>query len=586
MTREAPHILVTTPGIAVHSAHRRRPREMLAEARTVIVDEIHAVADDKRGSHLALSLARLDRLVEAAWPTPRRSASAFRPRSGRSKKWPRFLSDGARPIGRDVGHRRAMDLAVEVPRDELGPVASKEMWGEIYDRVAALIREHRTTLVFVNTRRLAERVAHHLGERLGEDAVLPHHGSLRAGCAWKPSDGSRTANCARWWPPHRSNWASISARSTWCARSARRAPSRWRCSASGRVRPLGGRAAQGAPVRHHPRRAGRMRRAGARHPRAASSTGWRFRATPLDILAQQIVAARAPCREISAEDDLFALVRRAWPYRTLAARGFRRGGRDAVRGIATSRGRAARICIAMPVNHRVRGAARRAAGRHHLRRRHSRIPRNTWWWPSRKERTVGTVDEDFAVESMAGDVFLLGTTSWRIRRVEAGRVRVEDAHGAAPNIPFWRGEAPGRTLELSREVARLREEIAEADETGRARLAGMRGLERARRRAGLPPMCRPAARRWARVPGHAARSRRALLRRSRRHATGAFTRPSARASTAPGAWRCASASAGPSISNCRPRPPITASSFRWASSIRSRSISSSNFCARKRWKKC
>src|SRR3954463_8219608 len=175
MTRERPQILVTTPESLFILLTSIRAREMLSQARTLIVDEIHAVADDKRGSHLALTLARLDRLV-------RQSGMAKPQRIGLSatvkpiEDVAAFLSDDAAIV--NVGHRRAMDLAIEIPRDELGPVASNEMWGEIYDRLAELIREHRTTVVFVNTRRLSERVAHNLAERLGNQAVLPHHGSL------------------------------------------------------------------------------------------------------------------------------------------------------------------------------------------------------------------------------------------------------------------------------------------------------------------------------------------------------------------------------------------------------------------------
>src|ERR1700674_3756054 len=129
------------------------------------------MANNRRGSHLALSLARLDALTGSR-PQRIGLSATVKP----IEEVARFLGPATQIV--DVGHRRAMELAVEVPRDELGPVASTEMWGEIYDRVAALAQEHRTTLVFVNTRRLSERVAHHLGERLGENAVLPHHGSL------------------------------------------------------------------------------------------------------------------------------------------------------------------------------------------------------------------------------------------------------------------------------------------------------------------------------------------------------------------------------------------------------------------------
>src|SRR5471032_1204691 len=175
MTRHRPHILVTTPESLFILLTAAKPREMLARVSTVIVDEIHALADDKRGSHLALSLARLDHMVEqSGLPKPQRIglSATVKPLDEVAA----FLSDNACVV--NVGHRREMELAVEVPRDELGPVASNEMWGEIYDRVAQLILENRTTLVFVNTRRLSERVTHHLAQRLGENVVLPHHGSL------------------------------------------------------------------------------------------------------------------------------------------------------------------------------------------------------------------------------------------------------------------------------------------------------------------------------------------------------------------------------------------------------------------------
>ena len=171
MGKEAPHILVTTPESLYILLTAEGPRKMLSSVRTLIVDEIHAVADDKRGSHLALSIARLEALTGAPLQKIGLSATV-----SPIEDVARFLSDRAHIV--QVGHRRAMDLAVEVPRDELGAVASMEMWDEVYDRIAALAQEHRTTLVFVNTRRLSERVAHKLAERLGENAVLPHHGSL------------------------------------------------------------------------------------------------------------------------------------------------------------------------------------------------------------------------------------------------------------------------------------------------------------------------------------------------------------------------------------------------------------------------
>src|SRR5215471_5943072 len=175
MLAHPPHILVTTPESLYILLTAARSREILKTVDSVIIDEIHAMADDKRGAHLALSLERLDHLTGRRLTRIGLSATQ-KP----IELVANFLTgnDQPQPAVVQIGHRREMDLAVEVPGDELGPVASNEMWGEIYDRLADLAKQHRSTLIFVNTRRLAERVAHHLAERLGNEAVAAHHGSL------------------------------------------------------------------------------------------------------------------------------------------------------------------------------------------------------------------------------------------------------------------------------------------------------------------------------------------------------------------------------------------------------------------------
>jgi ATP-dependent helicase Lhr and Lhr-like helicase len=453
MQRQRPHILVTTPESLYILLTAAKPREMLARVQTVIVDEIHAVADDKRGSHLALSLARLDRLVEqSGLPKPQRIglSATVKP----LEEVAAFLSDDVRVV--NVGHKRAMELAVEVPKDELGPVASNEMWGEIYDRVAELIRENRTTLVFVNTRRLSERVAHHLAERLGENAVLPHHGSLsralRLEAERRLKNGELRAVVATASLELGIDIGTVdlvcqigSPRSIAVALQRIGRAGHWvgalpkgRVFATTRDELL----ECAALVRsiHH----GELDRIEIPH-------------NARDILAQQMVAACAA--EEFGEDELYDLMRRAGPYRTLPRSDF-----DAIlevlsEGIATARGRSGAYLHRDAVNRRVRG---RRGARLTAITSGGAIPETAQYLvvAEPEGKTVGTLDEDFAVESMAGDVFLLGTTSWRIRRVESGRVRVEDAHGAAPSIPFWRGEAPGRTRELSDELGQLREEIA------------------------------------------------------------------------------------------------------------------------------
>jgi ATP-dependent Lhr-like helicase len=453
MARQRPHILVTTPESLYILLTAAGPRRMLASASTVIVDEIHAVADDRRGSHMALTLARLDRLVEqSGLAQPRRIglSATVSPIEDVAA----FLSDGASIV--NVGHRREMEIAVESPRDELGPVASTEMWDGIYDRLAELIRENRTTLVFVNTRRLAERVAHHVGQRLGENLVLPHHGSLsralRLQAENRLKNGELRAVVAT---ASLELGIDIGTVDLVCQIGSPRsiAVALQRIGRSGHwvgARPKG---RLFATTRDEMVECAALVRA----MRRGELDRLTIPRDALDILAQQMVAACA-CEDF-AEDELFALMRRPWPYRTLERRDF-----DAVlgtlsEGISTARGRTGAHLHRDAVNRMVRG---RRGARLTAITSGGAIPDTSQYQVVAEPEgtTVGMVDEDFASESMAGDVFLLGTTSWRIRRIEAGRVRVEDAHGAAPDIPFWRGEAPGRTAELSREVARLREDVA------------------------------------------------------------------------------------------------------------------------------
>jgi len=455
MTRERPHILVTTPESLYILLTAARPREMLARVRTVIVDEIHAVADDKRGAHLALTLARLDRLVEQnGCPAPQRIglSATVKPLEDVAA----FLSDRVHVI--DVGHRRAMELAVEVPRDELGAVATNEMWGEIYDRTAELIRAHRTTLVFVNTRRLAERVAHHLAERLGENAVLPHHGSLsralRLEAERRLKDGELRAVVAT---ASLELGIDIGTVDLVCQIGSPRSIA-VALQRIGRAGHWVGALPKGrlfATTRDELIECAALVRAIHR----GELDRIELPRNSLDILAQQMVAACA-CEDF-AEDDLFQLMRRAWSYRTLARADFDQVLEMLSEGIATARGRSGAYLHRDAVNRMVRG---RRGARLTAITSGGAIPDTAQYLVVAEPEgvTIGTLDEDFAVESMAGDVFLLGTTSWRIRRVESGRVRVEDAHGASPTIPFWRGEAPGRTRELSHEVAALRQEIAES----------------------------------------------------------------------------------------------------------------------------
>jgi ATP-dependent Lhr-like helicase len=452
MLKQPPHILVTTPESLYILLTAGKSREILKTVETVIVDEIHAVADDKRGAHLALSLERLEHLANK--PPVRIGLSATQKPLELVAE---FLTGAGRPTPQivQIGQRRSLDLAIEVPSSELGPVASNEMWGEIYDRIAELAGQHRSTLIFVNTRRLAERVAHHLGERIGKDAVAAHHGSLsrklRLTAEKKLKAGEVRALVAT---ASLELGIDIGTVDLVCQISSPRAISvgLQRIGRAGHWRGAVPKGRIFATTRDDLLECAALVRAIRRGDLDVLSVP----ESPLDILAQQIVASCAA--EDWNEDDLFQLVCRAYPYRDLSRADF-----DAIvemlsEGIAARRGRFGAYLHRDRVNRvlRARRGARLAAITSG-----GAIPENSLYSVvAQPEGTVvGTVDEDFAVESLAGDIMLLGNTSWRIRRVESGRVLVEDAQGAPPNVPFWRGEAPGRTAELSQHVADLREKL-------------------------------------------------------------------------------------------------------------------------------
>ncbi len=458
MVRTPPHVLVTTPESLYLLLTSERGRSLLATVETVIVDEIHAVARDKRGSHLAISLERLEALARrrpqriglSATVNPIEEMAGFLVGTER-------VDRGGRPRCSlvEVGRRRTLDLGIEIPRDELSSVASNDLWVETYDRVAELVRAHRSTLVFVNTRRHAERAAHALAERLGESEVAAHHGSLSRARRLRAEERLKSGALR----------AVVATASLELGIDV---------GAVDLVVQLG------TPGALH---VGLQRIGRAGHVKGGIPKGRLFPMSrdelvecaalvrglgrgrleriavpeaPLDILAQHVVAeaAAAPIHL----DRLFALVRRAWPYRNLSRADF-----DAVvdmlaEGVATTPGRTTALLHRDAVNGRVKG---RRGARLAALTGGGAIPDNAQFSVVAEPEglTVGQVDEDFAVESLAGDVFLLGNTSWRIRRIDAGVVRVEDAQGAAPGLPFWRGEAPGRSRELSEEVSDLREEI-------------------------------------------------------------------------------------------------------------------------------
>jgi len=453
MLTRPPHILVTTPESLYILLTAARSREILCSVESVIVDEIHAVADDKRGAHLALSLERLDLLAGKTLPRIGLSATQ-KP----IELVGQFLAGAARPdpVIVQIGHRRELDLAVEVPGSELGPVASSEMWAEIYDRLAVLAAQHRSTLIFVNTRRLSERVAHHLAGRMGKDAVAAHHGSLsrklRLAAERRLKAGEVRALVAT---ASLELGIDIGSVDLVCQIGSPRSISvaLQRIGRAGHWRGAVPKGRLFATTRDDLLECAALVRA----IREGDLDRLAVPRAPLDILAQQIVAMCAA--EDWSETNLFEAVRKAYSYRNLSRADF-----DAIvailsEGIAGSRGRYAAYLHRDGVNGMLRG---RRGSRLAAITSGGAIPENSLYTVVAQPdgAVVGTIDEDFAVESLAGDIMLLGNTSWRIRRVQSGSVLVEDAQGAAPNVPFWRGEAPARTDELSAHVSSLREEIS------------------------------------------------------------------------------------------------------------------------------
>jgi ATP-dependent helicase Lhr and Lhr-like helicase len=489
MLKNPPHILVTTPESLYILLTAEKSRAILRDVETVIIDEIHAVADDKRGAHLTLSLERLEALS---------NRSAVRIGLSATQKpieeVAHFLSGNGRPdpVVVNIGHKRKLDLAVEIPATLLGPIATNEMWDEVYDRIVQLSEQHRSTLVFVNTRRLVERVAHHLAGRIGEENVGAHHGSLsrrlRLAAERKLKDGQIRILVAT---ASLELGIDIGTVDLVIQISSPRAIAMalQRVGRSGHWR---GAVAKGrffVTTRDDLLECAALVRA-IRH---GDLDRLIIPDSPLDVLAQQIVAscatstghvrtgdathelARTTMSEprISAppdqgwdEDELFALIKRAYPYRHLPRELFDSIIEMLSEGIAARRGRYGAYLHHDRVNRKLR--ARRGARLAAI-TSGGAIPETALFTVvAEPEGTVvGTLDEDFAVESNAGDIVLLGNTSWRIHRVEgkSGRVLVENAHGAPPTVPFWLGEAPPRTQELSLHVAELRREISERTKT-------------------------------------------------------------------------------------------------------------------------
>ncbi|MGD9841740.1 MAG: DEAD/DEAH box helicase, partial [Steroidobacteraceae bacterium] len=486
MRRKPPHILVTTPESLYMLLTSATGREMLATTRTVIVDEIHAVANSKRGAHLALSLERLSALC--AHPVQRIGLSATQKPIEEIASF--LVGSGtvaAAPVGPtsvglaniavrlepdlqtdlyvqeadpcctivNTGHVRERDLQMLLPDAPLEAVMSNEVWQNVYDKLAGLIEGHHTTLVFANTRRMVERVARQLTERLGEAYVAAHHGSLsketRFDAEQRLKAGSLRVLVAT---ASLELGIDIGDVDLVCQLGSPRSIAAF-LQRVGRAN----HSVTGVPKgRLFPLSRDELVECTALL--AAVRRGELDRliipAKPLDVLSQQIVAEVAA--QEYGEDELYSLVTRAWPYRDLQRDAFNAVLRMLSEGFATRRGRQSAYLHRDAVNQQLRA------------RKGARLTAITCGGAipdvadyrvilEPQEIFIGALNEDFAIESQVGDIFQLGNASYRIQRIEAGKVRVEDAKGQPPTLPFWLGEAPARTDELSQAVSRLRGEI-------------------------------------------------------------------------------------------------------------------------------
>lgn len=462
MVKKPPHILITTPESLYLYLTADKARATLATVRTVVVDEIHALARDKRGSHFALSMERLQSLIHQTAPEARLQRIGLSATTRPLDRLAHFLvGEQSRPCEVvQVGHVRPWQLTLETPEDELSAVPTHEMWGQVYDRLIALTQQHRTLLVFTNTRRLAERLAHDLGERMGHEHVRAHHGSmsreLRLSAEELLKSGRLKVMVATASLELGIDVGSIDL-VVQLGSPRNIAVMLQRLGRSGHHKAAISKGILFAMTRDELVECTALLRA----IREGQLDAVRLPEVPLDVLAQQVVA------EVAAKDwgerELFDVFRRAMPYRALTWEDYEKVLHLVSEGVSTSRGRS-RVHLHRD---RVNGQLKARKGARLMALQNGGAIADLFTYPAiaePDEKQVGTLDEDFAIDSSPGDVFVLGSTSWRIRRIFDGAVRVENAHGQAPNVPFWRGEAPGRTDELSFEVGRLREDLVRRED--------------------------------------------------------------------------------------------------------------------------
>jgi ATP-dependent helicase Lhr and Lhr-like helicase len=477
MTRRPPHVLITTPESLYILLTSQGFRPALARARFVIVDEVHALMANKRGAHLALSLERLQALVQdGAGARPQRIglSATVRPVEDALA----FLTGATArdPVLIDAGFSRDLDVQVVSPVDDFLTATSDTVWDAALQQIAELVQAHRTTLVFAQSRRAAERLARDLNDRIPDDPVAPfgpgeseggvapfgkkvaaHHGSLsrraRLEAESRLKAGELRALVATSSLELGIDVGAIdlvvqvqSPRNVAAAlQRVGRAGHLLSRTSKGRIVVTKGEELMEAAAVVRTIREGQLDRIAM--PEA-----------PLDVLAQQIVAAVAA--ESLPVDTLHARFVNAAPYRSLSRETFV----EVVRAVAE------------PLPLEVKGVAPRILwdrvnDRLHA-RRGSRFLALTAGgtipdaglldvYVAETDLKVGTLDEEFVTESLPGDVFLLGSHAWRIAKVRADRVLVEDAQGMSPTIPFWKGEHPSRSWDLGLAVGRLRRDAAD-----------------------------------------------------------------------------------------------------------------------------
>src|SRR6266478_436795 len=459
MTRRPPHVLITTPESLFILLTSERFRPAFAHTRFLIVDEIHALMGSKRGAHLALSLERLQAVVEArdTASRPQRigcSATVSPIESARGFLTGATATDA---VTIDAGFTRDLDLQVIAPVDDFLTAPIDTIWEAALQQIAELVQAHRTTLVFAQSRRAAERLARDLNDRIADGRVAAHHGSLsrraRLEAENRLKEGELRALVATSSLELGIDVGAIDlVVQLQSPRNIAAALQR-----VGRAGHLLSRVSKGRIVVTRGEELGEAA-AVVRSIRARELDRTVMPEAPLDVLAQQIVAAVAA--ESVGVDTLWQRFRNAAPYRTLSREDF----------VAVVR------ALAEPLPAEVKGAAPRILWDRVNDRLHARrgsrflaltsggtIPDNGLYdvFVAETDLKVGTLDEEFVTESLPGDVFLLGSHSWKIVKVRADRVLVEDAQGMSPTIPFWKGEHPSRSWELGLAVGRLRRDAAE-----------------------------------------------------------------------------------------------------------------------------